>query len=80
MKWEVKNGTNSDRPLFINRSGLGISEKSVSNTVIIARKELSLAGIALERSFHDLRSTYATNLAKYMLDKGLGKLRISPAI
>lgn len=71
MKWEVKNGTNSDRPLFINRSGLGISEKSVSNTVIIARKELSLAGIALERSFHDLRSTYATNLAKYMLDKGL---------
>ncbi|MBF4382120.1 integrase, partial [Vibrio anguillarum] len=51
MKWEVKNGTNSDRPLFINRSGLGISEKSVSNTVIIARKELSLAGIALERSF-----------------------------
>ena len=71
MKWEVKNGTDSDKPLFINRSGLGISEKSVSNTAIFARKEMARSGCVLERSFHDLRSTYATNLAKYMLDKGL---------
>lgn len=71
MKWEVKNGTNIDKPLFINRSGSGISEKSVSNTAIFARKELARTGCVLERSFHDLRSTYATNLAKYMLDKGL---------
>ncbi|WP_435653243.1 tyrosine-type recombinase/integrase [Bermanella sp. WJH001] len=71
MKWEVKNGTDCDKPLFINRSGLGISEKSVSNTAIFARNELSLSGCILDRSFHDLRSTYATNLAKYMLDKGL---------
>lgn len=71
MKWEVKNGTDCDKPLFINRSGLGISEKSVSNTAIFARKELARTGYVLERSFHDLRSTYATNLAKYMLDKGL---------
>lgn len=71
MKWEVNNGIYHVKPLFINRSGIEVSEKSVSNTVIFARKELSLAGIVLERSFHDLRSTYATNLAKYMLDKGL---------
>lgn len=71
MKWEVNNGTQHDKPLFLNRSGTGISEKSVSNTAIFARKELSRSGYVLERSFHDLRSTYATNLAKYMLDKGL---------
>lgn len=71
IKWEVKNGTDCDKPLFINRSGLGISEKSVSNTAIFARKEMARTGCVLERSFHDLRSTYATNLAKYMLDKGL---------
>ena len=71
IKWEVKNGTNDDKPLFINRSGSGISEKSVSNTAIFSRKELSRSGCILDRGFHDLRSTYATNLAKYMLDKGL---------
>lgn len=70
-KWEVARGVDEHKPLFLNRSGGVISEKSVSNVATFVRKELSLGGATFLRSFHDLRSTYATNLAKFMLDKGL---------
>lgn len=71
IKWEVSNGVDKNKPLFINRSGRCVSEKSISNISTFARKELSQSGIVLNRTFHDLRATYATNIAKYMLDKGL---------
>lgn len=69
--WEIYYGTEKVKPLFINRSGRSISEKSISNVIHRVRKELKQKGIAFKRTFHDLRSTYATNLAKYMLDKNL---------
>lgn len=72
IKWDIHKSTNSDRPLFMNRSGSNIKGKSVSNVISNIRKELALNGIDLKRTFHDLRSTYATNLAKYMLSMELG--------
>lgn len=69
--WEIEHGAESAKPLFINRSGKSISEKSISNSIHQVRKELQQKGIPFKRTFHDLRSTYATNLAKYMLDKNL---------
>ena len=45
--------------------------KSVANVIPKARKELKDRGIVLERDFHDLRSTFATNLAGFLLSKRL---------
>ena len=70
-KWEAHTGADSETPLFLNRSGKPIAEKSVCNIAAFARKELLERGVVLKRSFHDLRATYATNLAKFMLDKEL---------
>ena len=45
--------------------------KSIGNVISNVRKELKVRGIVLKRDFHDLRSTFATNLAGFMLEKHL---------
>ncbi|MCG8315523.1 MAG: site-specific integrase [Pseudomonadales bacterium] len=70
-KWDIKNGLDGPRPLFLNRSGKSINVNSISNLTSIARKELLEQGKEFRRSFHDLRATYATNMTKFMLDHGL---------
>jgi len=70
-KWQMKYGNCANAPLFLNSSGEGIQAKSVGNLVSKARKELKLQGIDLKNNFHDLRSTFATNLAGFMLKNNL---------
>jgi len=68
-KWQLENGEISEAPLFLNRSGKPIQAKSVGNIISNVRDELG--DKCLKRSFHDLRSTFATNLASFMLKKNL---------
>ena len=70
-KWQMKHGSCEDAPLFMNRSGAKMLGKSIANVISKARKELKQNGIELKRDFHDLRATFATNLAGFMLDKHL---------
>ncbi|MGF1760452.1 site-specific integrase [Photobacterium sagamiensis] len=70
-KWQLEHGDVIDAPLFLNRSGRAILAKSVGNVIAKVRKELKAQDLVLERDFHDLRSTFATNLAKFMLKKNL---------
>ncbi len=70
-RWDLANGVTGDRPLFLNRSGARVNTGSVSNLTACVRKELDVRGIDFKRSFHDLRSTFATSLARFMLDRGL---------
>ena len=66
---KLENGEISEAPLFLNRSGKPIQAKSVGNIISNVRDELG--DKCLKRSFHDLRSTFATNLASFMLKKNL---------
>lgn len=68
-KWQLEHGDSNAAPLFINRSGRPIVSKSVSNVISKVRAELT--DKPLERDFHDLRSTFSTNLAKFMLKQNL---------
>ena len=68
-KWQLQHGDVEQAPLFLNRSGKAILSKSVSN--VIAKVRAGLQGKVLARDFHDLRSTFATNLAQFMLKKNL---------
>jgi len=70
-KWQLKQGGCDDAPLFLNRSGEQMLAKSIGNVISKVRKELKARGIVLKRDFHDLRSTFATNLAGFMLKKHL---------
>lgn len=69
-KWDLREGTGAERPLFLNRSGNSISSGSVTNFTSFVKAELAEKGIRFERSFHDLRSTFATTLARFLLEKG----------
>jgi site-specific recombinase XerD len=70
-KWQLAKGSCDDAPLFLNRSGSFMSPKSVGNVISKVRKELKLVGKVLKRDFHDLRSTFATNLAGFLIHKNL---------
>lgn len=69
-KWDSKH-TDIDKPLFINRSGERLNEGSITNITSIAATELLNNRIKLDRSFHDLRSTFATSLARFLLENHL---------
>lgn len=71
MKYEIKHGLDSKLPIFINNIGNRITKRSISNMISIVRAEQKKKGVSvLKRTFHDLRSTFATYLASYMLDAG----------
>ena len=70
-KWQLTHGNCDGAMLFLNRSGQPMLAKSVANVISKVRSELKNRGIILERSFHDLRSTFATNLAGFLLSKHL---------
>ena len=70
-KWQLHYGNCDDAQLFLNRSGRPMAAKSVGNVISKARTELASSGITLKRNFHDLRSTFATNLAGFLLSKNL---------
>ncbi len=70
-KWDLRQGTGKARPLFLNRSGGKITSASLTNITSCVAAELAVTGIKFERSFHDLRATYATNLARFMLERNM---------
>ena len=70
-KWQLEHGNCDDAPLFLNRSGDFMSRKSIGNVISKVRKELAPFGKTLKRDFHDLRSTFATNLAGFLIHKNL---------
>ncbi|TFH89481.1 tyrosine-type recombinase/integrase [Vibrio ouci] len=69
-RWDSKHSL-IDKPLFINRSGHRLNEGSITNITSIAATELSGSKVKFERSFHDLRSTFATSLARFLLGNNL---------
>lgn len=68
-KWDMCYGASRVRPLFLNRSGQPINSGSITNITSLVAQELALSGIKFDRSFHDLRATFATSLAKFMLEQ-----------
>ncbi|MBP3140476.1 tyrosine-type recombinase/integrase [Aliivibrio fischeri] len=70
IKWDIKN-EKFNKPLFINRSGNRLNEGSITNITSIVATQLSDSKIKFERSFHDLRSTFATSLARFLLENDL---------
>lgn len=70
-KWGANQNAEIDKPLFINRSGNILNEGSITNITSNAAKELLTSKIEFYRSFHDLRSTFATSLARFLLEKDL---------
>jgi site-specific recombinase XerD len=70
-KWDAKNDVNSSKPIFINRSGYRLNERSISNITSKAAEELTVNNISFNKSFHDLRSTFATSLARFLLEQDL---------
>jgi integrase len=70
-KFQLENGVDSAIPLFINNRGNRMSDGSPGNIIDLVRSELEAKGLPrLCRSFHDLRSTFATNLAAYLIKAG----------
>jgi integrase len=69
-KWDSQHSS-IDKPLFINRSGKRLNEGSITNITSIAETELSSSKVKFSRSFHDLRSTFATSLARFLLENDL---------
>lgn len=69
-KWDNHNSS-IDKPLFINRSGKRLNEGSITNITSIAVKESSSSKVRFTHSFHDLRATFATSLARFLLENDL---------
>jgi len=70
-KWDQVHGIGEPRPLFLNRSGQAINSASLTNISSKVAEELAMKGIGFKRIFHDLRATFATTLAKFMLEQHL---------
>lgn len=70
---ETKYGINNPEhplPLFINSSGERMSINTPSSSIAEVRKEQKKIGAkVLPRSFHDLRSTFGTYLAIFLISK-----------
>ncbi|MDU0112279.1 site-specific integrase [Psychrosphaera aquimarina] len=70
VKWDCHH-SQIDKPLFINRSGNRLNEGSITNITSITTSELTTNKLKFKRSFHDLRSTFATSLARYLLGQNM---------
>lgn len=68
-KWDLRYGAGGERPMFLNRSGERIESASLTNMTSSVAKELAKGGVDFRRSFHDLRATFATSLARFMLER-----------
>ncbi len=82
-KHEVKYGIDNAEeplPLFMNGRGEAIDSETPGRVVIRARKELKDKGYILRRTYHDLRATYCTFIAKYLLSKGESETRIKATL
>ncbi|WP_196582996.1 tyrosine-type recombinase/integrase [Aliivibrio fischeri] len=70
-KFQIKHGVDEPIPLFINNRGNRMSASSPGNVIGYVRDELEVKKLKrLDRSFHDLRSTFATNLTAFLIKAG----------
>lgn len=74
-KFQTKHGSEIPVPLFIcdrgKNSGNRMSESSPGKIIQYVRNELEAKGLQrLNRTFHDLRATFATNLTSYLIQSG----------
>lgn len=73
IKHETKYGMDNKEhplPLFMNSSGERMASTSPSDTIRTVRKEQrARGGEVLKRSYHDLRATFGTYLAMYLIEK-----------
>ncbi|RWX57317.1 tyrosine-type recombinase/integrase [Photobacterium chitinilyticum] len=75
LRWETKYGINNPShpiPLFIGRQNRRMSEKSISNIIDkVRRNQKKQDRPVIKRTFHDLRATFGTYYAKYLLEQGM---------
>ena len=64
------NDYTSSPPLFLNNKGIRIKPKSLSNIIYPAKEELSSKGFHFNKTFHDLRATYAVERFLELLKNG----------
>ncbi|MCB5228311.1 tyrosine-type recombinase/integrase [Alishewanella sp. 16-MA] len=79
-KHEEKYGVDNPEhplPLFINKSGERMAGTSASDVIAYVRKEQREKGLpVLERGYHDLRATFGTYLAIYLIEKLVDTRRV----
>lgn len=74
VRHETRYGMGKPVPVFINRSGQLIAEGSITNITTKVRNHQRENGLpVLERTYHDLRSTFATMLAAFLLERGFSE-------
>ncbi|VXA86726.1 conserved hypothetical protein [Acinetobacter sp. 8I-beige] len=70
-KYYLKEGYNNKSPLFLNNKGNRISEKTITNIIYPVKNELKEKGIIFDKTFHDLRATYAVERVMSLLKQGI---------
>lgn len=70
-KYYLKNGYHNIAPLFLNNRGNRISEKTITNIIYPVKNELEEKGIMFDKTFHDLRATYAVERVMSLLKQGI---------
>ena len=69
-KFCKKNGYTAFPPLFLNNKGERITHKTITNIIYPVKAELEEQGIMLNKTFHDLRATYALDRVLKLWEKG----------
>ncbi|QKW83887.1 tyrosine-type recombinase/integrase [Acinetobacter sp. FDAARGOS_724] len=71
QKYFKKNGYTLSPPLFLNNKGERITFKTITNIIYPVKDELKEQGIIFNKTFHDLRATYALNRVMELWNKGI---------
>lgn len=69
-KYFEKNGYTTSPPLFLNNRGERISHTTITNIIYPVKAELEEAGFKFNKTFHDLRATYAVERVIELLKQG----------
>ena len=70
QKYYEKNKYTTEPPLFLNNRGERISHSTITNIIYPVKAELKEAGFKFNKTFHDLRSTYAVERVIELLKQG----------
>lgn len=71
QKYFEKNKYTPTPPLFINNQGNRVSHSTITNIIYPAKSELRKNGIKFDKTFHDLRATYALYRFMELMKKGI---------
>lgn len=71
QKYFEKNGYTLYPPLFLNNKGNRITHKAITNIIYPVKKELEEQGIIFNKTFHDLRATYALHRLMSLMKTGI---------